>query len=197
MYHRNLKSLTDKHREIIRRLVTGEADVEICRSLGMSASHLSFLKNKDPLFINELYALRAKVDEMYMQSRSNALEIIQATAVEAAEMAREVVVHGTMGSNGKTDEDGNPVEANPVSNTLRNQNIWDVLKTAGVSAQDSKDAVLDLADRIVEAYEKRYKKNVRPEDAVVVEEAIDVTPVVLTEARDIKDLVLVDEESDN
>jgi len=197
MYHRNLKSLTDKHREIIRRLVTGEADVEICRSLGMSASHLSFLKNKDPLFINELYALRAKVDEMYMQSRSNALEIIQATAVEAAEMAREVVVHGTMGSNGKTDEDGNPVEANPVSNTLRNQNIWDVLKTAGVSAQDSKDAVLDLADRIVEAYEKRYKKNVRPEDAVVVEEAIDVTPVVLNEARDIKDLVLVDEESDN
>ena len=116
--------------------------------MGISESRLSVLR-KEPLFEEAYWNIMSQVNERFVQTRADAMEILQDTAVDAALLAREMVVEGTLGGS-------------EISPTLRSKNVWDVLKASGATMEHG-PTTADLADAIVEAYEAKYQKRVRGE----------------------------------
>jgi len=112
--------------------------------MGISESRLSVLR-KDPLFDEAYWNLLAEINEKFVSSRMDAMEILQETAVDAALVAREAVTQGTM-------------SGEEISPALRTKNVWNVLKATG--ATQEQHTIDDLADAIVRAYEDKYKERV-------------------------------------
>lgn len=159
-----LRKLNDRHLEIIRRLVVGEPDGDICIETGISASHLSTLKNKEPLFAEKLAEIRRRVDEQFIETRAEAREILEEAAPHAARLHRTAVIDGKLG--------GEPLEPK-----LRLDSAWDILKGTGVvDAASRLVAHVDITEIIQEAYKRKYKSDKGDQLPVSPTRVIDITP---------------------
>src|SRR5512135_1272940 len=69
----SLSFLKPVHREAIKRLVEGQSVTDVAKDLGMTRQHISYLKNKDTLFKNEL-------DKAVVNKEQDILKRIQITS---------------------------------------------------------------------------------------------------------------------
>ena len=85
-----LKKLSDKHYEIIRRLVCGDSQTEICIMCDITQNRLSILK-ADPLFAQELSNRRKRVEEAFIASRVSAYQKLEDAAPRAADFCIDML----------------------------------------------------------------------------------------------------------
>lgn len=136
-----LTFMWERHREIARRLVAGDRQIDIARSMGMTEGRLSIIVNS-PLFMLYLQELSAKADDQAadIQGRLSKLAVSSMTVLENA-------IHGT----------GDMKEG--VSPGLKTRIAQDVLDRAGYGAVQktaSLTAVLTAED--IEKLKKRRNR---------------------------------------
>jgi len=135
-----LKGITDRHREIIRRLVKGEDQTSIARSLGISPQRIGQLK-RDPIFASALAEVRDVVEAKYVSERVTAMEVLEEAATEAAEFNVGMM----------RNED--------VPLALRLKSCWDILDRTGNKAVEKHLSVhADITELITEAYNRRRQQ---------------------------------------
>ncbi len=156
-----LKNLSGRHLDIIRRLIVGETAQEICIEMGLSPSRISILK-ADPLFASAYRQMERQIADNFIESRANAMEILEDAAPHAARLTRDAI----LGS----------IDGEEVPQGLRLKSAWDCLDRTGNKAME-KHLVghVDLGQLIGEAYSKKFARDAESvgEDNIV-EEALDI-----------------------
>jgi hypothetical protein len=116
----------------------------------MSASYLSVLQN-DPLFVSEQEKTQIRIDDIFIDSRQKAMEVLEMAALPAAQMAKDAIVDGFIGGQDNRQE---------ISVKLRMDSAWDVLNRTGNKATEKRIvAHVSLADMIVAAYKDKHGSN--------------------------------------
>lgn len=69
----NLETLNSRHKEILRRVVRGEKNVEIADALGLHVMTISML-TRSPVFREEVAKLQGKIEERYIDKASEPLK---------------------------------------------------------------------------------------------------------------------------
>jgi len=87
--HVNLTNLWEHHKEIARRLLLGERQVDICKAINVSPSWLSIITTS-PAFIKYLDSLRARTEIGITDIRKE----INAGAIEAVGVLRSLLKSG-------------------------------------------------------------------------------------------------------
>jgi hypothetical protein len=138
-----LKKLKPRHMDIIRRMLTGQQDQEICLELGMSESYLSILKN-DPTFATKLEDEVAKLQERFIEQRQDAMQMIEEVQCDAVQMAIGAMKTGLVGER-------------VISAKDQLKSIWDILDRGGTRKAEKKIvAHANIADLVVEAYREKH-----------------------------------------
>lgn len=129
--------------DIIRRMLVGETDQEICLDLGVSESRLSVLKN-DPTFAAKLEEEGEKLHSRFIEQRMDAMEVIENAQKEMVELGLEAAKLGTI--NGRT-----------LSPKDQLKSVWDILDRGGTKKAEKKIvAHANIADLVVEAYRESH-----------------------------------------
>ena len=137
-----LKSLSARHLDIIRRLIVGETAQEICLEMGLCQSRISILKG-DPLFASAYHEMEMQIAENFIESRANAMEILEDAAPDAARLTRDAI----LGS----------IDGEEVPQGLRLKSAWDCLdRTGNKAAEKHLVGHVDLGQLIGEAYKGKY-----------------------------------------
>ena len=144
----NLKTLSPRHLDIIRRLIVAQNPREVSIELGISQSRISALRG-DPLFDAVYRDMQHRVNEGFIEVRASAMQILEDAAPHAARMARDAIISGEIKY-----EDG-VVEKVPLP--LRLKSAWDCLVATGNKAPE-KHLVghVDLGELISVAYKKKH-----------------------------------------
>jgi len=142
-----LKRLKPRHMDIIRRLLVGQTEGEICLELGLSESYLSILKN-DPTFAAKLEMEGERLHERFIEQRMDAMEMIEEVQCE---MVQKVITVARTGSIGHRQ----------VSPKDQLNSVWDLLDRGGTKkAEKHLNLNVDIADLVAQAYkEKHQQKN--------------------------------------
>lgn len=155
-----LKSLTPRHRLMIRKLVEGQSPEETAKALGMTPSTVQRLLREDPLFKSELRNLEIQAEHHIIASedRISAMEILEKASVDAAMLCADVV-------------DGTEKRA-PIDLCMKT--AFDVLDRTGNKAPEKKIiGVYNAAEVIIAAYNDKHKDK-PPVGVAVPQEVIDV-----------------------
>lgn len=150
-----LKKLTPRHMDIIRRLLVAETPGEICLELDVSGSYLSVLQI-DPLFNSKLVEMQDELDERFMEGRADAMQVLEAGAVESAKIVTQAA---TMGKIQNIDPETGSIDYKEVSVANQLKSAWDVLGHTGNKAPEKQIVgFFDAAELVKEAYRKKYKE---------------------------------------
>jgi len=152
-----LKSLTPRHRNMIRKLVAGLSPEEVARDLEVTPSTVQRLLREDPLFKSELRNLEVQAEHHLIaaEDRITAMEVLEKASLDAAVLGANVI-------------DGTEKRA-PIDLCIKT--AFDVLDRTGNKAPDKKIVgVYNAADVIIAAYKAKYKD--KPQ--AVPQEVIDV-----------------------
>lgn len=150
-----LKTLSHKHRELLRRLVVGQDTKIIEQELNVSAATINRLQKSEPLFISELVALQDAADKQVTDSmeRISVMEKLNETAHDAVRLCQNIIR-------------GNEVDA---SVDLRLKSAWDVLDRTNHGKTEKKDiSVFNASDMIIAAYNAKHKKDDKAANAIDV-----------------------------
>ena len=146
-----LKTLSPRHLDIIRRLIVGQMPQEIAIDLGMSPYRISALRG-DPLFDAVYREMQDRIMAGFVETRMNAMQILEDTAPQAAQMARDAVIDGKIGE-----------EVVPVP--LRLKSAWDVLdRTGNTGVEKTLVGHVDLGQLISDAYQEKHYGKDKDED---------------------------------
>ena len=141
---------------------------EIAIDLGISQYRISALR-ADPLFDAVYQEMQNRIMAGFVETRMNAMQILEDTAPQAAQMTRDAVISGVIGG-----ED--------VSVPLRLKSAWDVLnRTGNTGIEKTLVGHVDLGQLISDAYqEKHYGKDKDEDKPKDITEDITCTDIVVT-----------------
>jgi len=138
-----LKKLKPRHLDIIRRMLVGQTDQEICLELGVSESRLSVLKS-DPTFAARLEMESEKLHQQFLEQRADAMEVIEDVQAEMVNLAIEAAQTGTL-------------KGRQLSTKDQLKSIWDLLDRGGSKKAEKKIVGhVNIADLVVEAYREKH-----------------------------------------
>lgn len=149
-----LRKLTPQHRDIILRLVAGQAPHKIAVELGISSQTISKLRG-DPLFAAELRELEQSAKDKLLE-RITAIELLEQTTKDAARVISAGIAEGE-------------VDDEPISAKTRLDAAFKLLGAMGLDRSKSKkeESQSDsLADLVIDAYERG--RDARKKDAMTV-----------------------------
>lgn len=157
-----LRKLTPQHRDIILRLVAGQAPHKIAIELGIHSQTISNLKT-DPLFAAELRDLEQSAKKALLD-RITAMELLEQTTNDMARVINEGVSQGE-------------IDGEPISAKTRLDAAFKLLGAMGLDRSKTKkedSSQESLADLVIDAYERG--RDGRKKDAIEVspEECSDV-----------------------
>ena len=139
---RTLAILRPFHLEAIRRLIEGQLVKDVARDIGITATHLSFLKNNDPLF-------KEALERGMLNKEMDVLKRIQLTSFEALDVVRELMRTGR-------------------SENIRLQAAQTILDRAGYSKLEKRVSVIADAETIIRELNRRkaQREDIEVESAV-------------------------------
>ena len=126
---RSLSILRPFHLEAIRRLIEGQMVKDVARDIGITATHLSHLKNNDPLF-------KEALERGMLNKEMDVLKRIQLTSFEALDVVRELMRTGR-------------------SENIRLQAAQTILDRAGYSKLEKRVSVIADAETIIRELNRR------------------------------------------
>ena len=161
-----LLQVGSRHREIMRRLISGQSQVTISRELNITQSRLSIICNS-PLFKRELANLEGKVENKFVEQRGNVETRVSNLQHKALDILEDIVSKDVIGDS-------------KVPLRLKKDAACDILDLGDLKKKDHNDGLNDFAKFVTDAFKiavdkRNVERNITPDSVVLNIEAQEAT----------------------